>query len=240
MTEEQDLETWGQWYPDEKIPGSAEPLPGKCGGKARDKRLRELGITRYCIKTAGMGTDHLGEGKCKWHFGNTESHEKAATLAIVKKELTGIAASLGEPEPMGHPEIEAWRLANKMKQWSLILEEQMGQLNLLHVTDKAGIEHTKAVIEIAERAWDRYQGMLEFMLKLDLKRRVVELEEHQARLVGSAFMRIVLSPELGLKEAQIETARQMFADIMKELGGKMEPTWAVQFEEDIIDAQVVE
>ena len=162
-------EIWESHFPDLKIPGSEQPIEGKCGSKVRDKRLAELGLVRYCVKTAGMGTDHFGFGTCKWHLGNTAKHSKGAVVAKMKNELTTLAAKLGEPEPLGHPEIEAFVLASKMKQWTLILEEKMEELNgVLAVTDKAGVEHTRALIEVMERAWDRFQSSLEFMMKHDL------------------------------------------------------------------------
>jgi hypothetical protein len=220
-------ELWEQHYPDDKIPGSAEPLEGKCGAKLRNKELKELGFERYCVKTAGMGTEHFGEGRCKWHFGTSINHVKSAVQVQMKKELATLAERLGEPEPLGPPEVEAFQLAGKMKAWSLILEDKLSELNgILEVTDKAGVEHVRALIEIIERAWDRYQGSLEFMMKYDLRKRVIELEEHQAQLVGTAFMAIILSQDLRLSEAQIEIARNLFSAKMQEMGPAIEPSWA--------------
>jgi hypothetical protein len=230
-------ETWAHYYPDDKIPGSAEPLEGKCGARVRDKRLKELDIVRYCVKTAGMGTDHFGEGTCKFHLGSTANHTKGAVRTKITKEIKSLAEQLGEPELIGPPEVEAWILASKMKQWTLILEEKMDELHgALEVTDKAGVEHTRALIEIMERAWERFQSALEFMLRYDLRKRVIELEEHQAQLVGAVFMAIILSTDMKLSEQQINMARLMFAEKMMEIGPKIEPTWAA----NIVDADPVE
>jgi hypothetical protein len=115
-----------------------------------------------------------------------------------------------------------------------VLESKLDELGgILEVTDRAGVEHTRALIEIVERAWDRLQSALQFMLKYDLQKRIVELEEHQANLVGQAFMAIILSQDLKLTESQIESARRMFAQKMTELGGEMEPSWV----KNIIDAE---
>jgi hypothetical protein len=220
-------ELWAERYPEAKIPGSAEPIEGKCGALLRNKELKELGIERYCVKTAGMGTSHLGEGKCKWHFGNSPNHVRSAVQVQMTRELATLAERLGEPEPMGPPEVEAFVLASKMKTWTLILEEKISELNgILEVTDKAGVEHVRAVIEVLERAWERYQSALEFMLKFDLQRRIVELEEKQAALIGQAFMAIILSQDLKLTERQIEIARGMFAQKISELGPDLEPSWS--------------
>jgi len=232
-----DQEIWENRYPGQKVPGSDAPIEGKCGAKLRNKELKELELERYCIKTAGMGTDHFGEGKCKWHLGNSPSHVRGAVQVQMKKELATLSERLGQPEPMGPPEVEAFLLASKMKAWSLILEDKLNELNgILEVTDKAGVEHVRALIEIVERAWERYQGALEFMMKYDLRKRVIELEEHQANLVGTAFMAIILSQDLKLSEAQIETARDMFAKKLNEMGADLNPTWAA----NIIDGEIVD
>jgi hypothetical protein len=222
-----DEERWEAHFPDKKIPGSAQPEEGRCGAKIRNKELKELGIERYCIKRAGMGTNHLDEGRCKFHGGSTPTHTKPAVQKKMKKELVALSEALGEPEPLGPPEVEAYILASKMKQWSIILENKMDELQgIVEVTDKAGVEHVRALIELLERAWERYQSALEFSLKFDLRKRVVQLEEHQANLVGAAFMAIILSTDLRLSEKQIDLARQLFAQKMQEIGPEIEPSWA--------------
>lgn len=232
-----DEETWESEYPDKKLPGSAEPLEGKCGSKLRSKDLRELGLIRYCIKTAGMGTKHFGEGTCKWHLGNSANHSKSAVQVKMTKELMTLTERLGQPEPIGPPEVEAWMLASKMKQWSIAMEEKLSELDgIIETTDKAGVEHVRALIEVLERAWERYQSALEFMMKFDLRKRVIELEEHQANLVGAAFMAIILSQDLRLSESQIDIARQMFASKMTEIGPDIEPSWAA----NIVDINTVQ
>jgi len=235
MTNDEQQAIWDENYPDEKIPGNYEKVDGKCNARVRDKRLKELDIERYCNKTAGMGTNHFGEGTCKWHLGATAKHTVTAVRTKMNKELMTLSEQLGEAAPIGPPEVEAWILASKMKQWSVILESKMDELNgILEVTDKAGVEHVRALIEVMERAWDRYQSSLEFMLKFDLSRRVVELEERQANLIGSAFMAIILSQDLKLSEAQIEVARNMFAEKMNEMGPQLEPSWT----KNVIDLDV--
>jgi hypothetical protein len=236
-----DEELWEQHYPGEKIPGSAEPMDDKCHSKLRSKHLKELGITRYCVKTKGMGTSHLGEGTCKWHLGNTGTHTRPATKALVKREYNSLAERFDEPVSMGPPEVEVWLMGQKFKSWMEFLEGRLEVLGNLDVTDKAGIEHTRAVVEMTERAWDRFNQMLQFMLKFDLRKRILELEEHQAQGVGGAFLDIILSPQMKLSEAQIEIARQMFAEKMTGLGAAMTPSWSIDVDDEdgIEDAEIV-
>lgn len=229
-------EIWESVYPDTKMPGNAEPVEGKCNARVRDKRLKDLDLVRYCNKTAGMGTTHFGEGTCKFHLGATLNHVKSAVKVQMTKELATLSERLGEATPIGPPEVEAWMLASKMKQWSVMLEQKLDELNgMVATTDKGGVEHARALIEIMERAWERFQSALEFMMKYDLRKRVIELEEHQANLVGAAFMAIILSQDLKLSETQIDIARNLFASKMREMGPEIEPTWA----SNIVDITIV-
>lgn len=50
---------------------------GKCGAKLRNKKTQKA-RHKYCTKTAGWGTDHLGSGACKLHGGNMKTHVRAA------------------------------------------------------------------------------------------------------------------------------------------------------------------
>jgi hypothetical protein len=112
----------------------------------------------------------------------------------------------------------------------------MTELNgILEVTDKAGVEHVRALIEVLERGWERYQSALEFMLKFSLQERIVALEERQANLIGQAFMSIILSQDLRLTEKQIEVARGLFANKISEMGPDLEPSWS----KGIIDVDTV-
>lgn len=231
-------EIWNEHHPDQKIPGTEEPLDGNCGSRLRSKDLRELGIVRYCGNKAGKGTDHIGFGTCRHHLGTSAKHKKNAVVAESKKELAMLASTLEDSPNIDNPEIEAWKLATKMKQWTLILENKMDELNgMIATTDDAGVEHVRALIEVLERAWERYQSALEFMMKFDLRKRVLELEEHQARLVGQAFMAIILNQSMQLDEDQIDLARTLFAKQMTEMGAELEPSWAVGV---TIDAEIVQ
>ena len=147
--------------------------------------------------------------------------------------------------PIGPPEVEAFQLVSKAKQWLLIIEQEMDKLGGYLVNeDMAGIEHTRAMVELMERAMDRLQRYLEFAMKHDLNRRVVELEEQQASVIGAAVMGMLLSQDLKLTESQIRIARSLFAQSMSELGDKLTPTWSasmkLQDESEIIDGEVVD
>lgn len=68
---------------------SKNPQPGCCGAKIR-KSQAKYGEVLYCTNKAGKGTDHVGEGRCKFHGGATPpSPQKSIERAVekIKKDL---------------------------------------------------------------------------------------------------------------------------------------------------------
>ena len=228
ISEEERLqeELFDQWHPNRKMAGSFAPIEGKCGAKVRNKDLAALNITRYCKAAEGQGTPS-DQGRCKLHGGSTPTHIRSAMRKTVSNELATLSEQLGEAPPLGPPEIEFALLAAKAKQWELILERQMSELKGAWTSyDAQGVERARAVIELWERGIDRLSRFLEFAMKFDLHKRVVALEEQQAQLISQAFFGLIMSQELGLKEAQVSLARNMFAQSMAELGDALSPSWA--------------
>lgn len=78
--------------------------PGKyCNGIKSDG-------TGYCQNQAGKGTDHVGQGRCKFHGGATPI--KSGRYSKVKRERLRslIAEYEADPEPLNvHPELAAAR-----------------------------------------------------------------------------------------------------------------------------------
>ena len=203
----------------------------------RNKDLDGLNITRYCTKGAGFGTSHTGVDRCKFHGGNTPTQVRGAMRKTVRQELDTLSEQLDEAPSLGPPELEAFRLAAKVKMWSLMIEQKMDELQGDWTQfDQTGVERVRAVIELMERAHDRLQRTLEFLLKHDLHKRVVALEEAQAMLITQAFFSIIMSQDLNLKESQIALARRMFSESIQEMGADLTPSWAA----GVIEAEVVE
>lgn len=59
------------------------PKGKKCGARKRDG-------SGTCQLAAGMGTDHVGFGKCKFHGGNSPALKKAAAKEEVAERMRGI------------------------------------------------------------------------------------------------------------------------------------------------------
>lgn len=64
----------------------------KCGAKKTDG-------SGTCEQPAGLGTDHLGVGRCKFHGGATRSHERAGARELARRGLLWY----GDPDPDADP-----------------------------------------------------------------------------------------------------------------------------------------
>jgi hypothetical protein len=58
-----------------------------CGARKKDGSL--------CRAFAGQGTDHSGWGRCRYHLGNSPSHNKHAAVAKAKQRI--IESGIGTP-----------------------------------------------------------------------------------------------------------------------------------------------
>ena len=171
---------------EQKLPGSAEPVLGKCGSKLHkwdDPEDDRFG--RYCTRPAGAGTPHPGEGCCKMHLGNTPRHLIKHERNAVVAEVRSLAERLGEPEPIGDPIVELYKLTGKIKQWEQIATEKMSELEDLTSFDRQGVERARAMVEVWERAVDRAAATYASLTKLGIMQHKADLEEQHAKLLYS-------------------------------------------------------
>ena len=246
------LRLWESEYPGKKLPGMPEQSDGYCNARLRDKKLRDLGIVRYCSKNAGYGTvTHVGYGNCKFHGGSTPNGATSGERLMIKEESTAIVAqaaqlpkTLGErlsaPNPIAPPEVEVLKLASEMKEWTNVLREEMSGLLSLDITDAAGIEHARAKVELYERAIDRYSELIQFMIKIGVRERVVAIQEQQGQALASLVLSLITNPQLDLSAAQIELARTLFSERARAMGSRLSPDWAAGLEDSLSDDEVVD
>ncbi|MDE3023760.1 MAG: hypothetical protein KGI54_18245, partial [Pseudomonadota bacterium] len=174
------------------LPGSPERLSGRCGAKLT-KRSKEVGHDRFCTRTEGYGTDHLGIGQCKYHGGSTPNAQKHAVRQIVSQEIAAQKRAIGDDSPpLDDPEIEYLKMGARIKSWSLLMEDMVHRLRSFDVTDQKGTETIKALVSQLGEERDRYLHVLEFMQKQDLRKRAVALEEEQARRIAEVVLGVVL------------------------------------------------
>ena len=63
-----------------------------CGQRAKHSGLP-------CKKPAGWGTEHLGTGPCRLHFGNTETGQKIADKQLLEEEMLGLLVEVPDVDP---------------------------------------------------------------------------------------------------------------------------------------------
>jgi hypothetical protein len=213
-----------------KLPGSPTPEEGNCGGMLHVKGDDDPRRGRFCTRPAGWGTTHAGIGKCKLHGGGAPNHIKHAEKIKVKKEVTRLQEMLGKPTSLKDPYVELWDLTAEVKQWYEISRDLMSELEDVNPNqDRTGVEHTRELIAMFERAQLMLRDTLLAIAKLDLARRLVDLEEAQAFAIGRAVLGVTDSPELGLTDDQLDIAHRLLGSALKDLApvlrDKGMPNW---------------
>lgn len=246
------LRLWESEHPGKKIPGMPTQLDSYCNAKLRDKTLKDLGIVRYCSKNAGYGTvTHVGYGNCKFHGGSTPNGATAGERLMIKEESNAIVvkeakvpATVGErlsnPGPIAPPEVEVLMLAGEMKEWAGVMRERISELNTFDITDAAGIEHARALVELYERALDRYSELIQFMIKIGVRERVVAIQEQQGQALATLVLSLITNPQLNLSSAQIDLARTLFSERARAMGSRLSPDWAKGIENSLSDDDIIE
>lgn len=204
--------------------GSPEPVDGKCGAKLANS-MERFGMIRYDLNPAGDRTPHLGTGRCYLHGGATPNHIRKAERGEMEVELKTISEQLGEPEPIGPAVVEAELLVRKMKQWSLIFERKMDDLQEISDWDRAGVEHARVAIEILERGYDRLMKALEFALKYNLEKERLELEQSQATLLSREISSVIMDPQLRLTDEQVDIAKKKLHAVLTPITKDLQPRW---------------
>lgn len=246
------LRLWESEHPGKKIPGMPEQRDGYCNAKLRDKTLRDLGIVRFCSKNAGYGTvTHVGYGNCKFHGGSTPNGATSGERLMIKEESSAmivkeaqlpatVGQRLSSPSSIAPPEVEVLLLAGEMKEWAAVMRERISDLSSFDITDAAGVEHARALVELYERALDRYSELIQFMIKIGVRERVVAIQEQQGQALASLVLSLITNPQLNLSTAQIDLARAIFSERARAMGSRLSPDWAQGIELSLSDDDIVE
>lgn len=239
LTDEEAL-LWATHQPGKPIPGSPEPLEGKCGAllNGQNKGMRDLGIQtpRYCTQTAGKGTEHRGVGCCKWHLGNAPKHEIAAVRSQVLERLEQRRALMENPPPLRHWTVELELLARRAKAWmNLIDDELLNRTDLFTIT-QTGKEEEIALIVTAREAHKDFSELVKFVSKMDIEGKKIELRKEQARLLAQHILEVCLDSSIGLDDEQADRVRDLLKAKLIKLTPILDDTFNI---DDVIDAEEV-
>lgn len=98
----------------------AERKGPKCGAKRH-------GTTDTCTLPAGWGTDHVGTGRCRKHFGNAPNVAKAAATEAAYEEARRQLARLNVP-PVSDPVLALRKLGGQAQWWNETCAENLNRL----------------------------------------------------------------------------------------------------------------
>lgn len=200
--------------------GSAEvEAQGKCGAVRSDGKA--------CTKKAGAGTEHVGQGRCKLHGGNTPAHQKAPQLAAaleavehygLPRQVDPHTALLEElARTAGHVD---WL---RVQVGSLDESALVGPVGTAGVTPEGMVHHPKAEASI----WLRlYQGERKHLaevaaacIKAGIAERQVRLAEQQGQLIAQVLQGVLRDLKLDPAAPKTrEVVRKHLALVSSEAG----------------------
>lgn len=229
--EEQTL--WDQHQPGKKVPGSPEPIEGKCAAKlnGQNKGLRSLGIKtlRYCTLPKGGQTDHEGFGNCKYHLGATTKQEleavKTQVLTLVEKRR----AAMENPPTIRDWTIELDIMAREMKAFMVIARDDLLKRSSLYTTTQTGEEKEIALVNTYREAVRDFNDILKHVAKMDLKERQLQLKLNHVRAIAAVVKKVVLDSSLGLDDEQSARVMTILSAEMK----KITPLLLEDFDYDV-------
>lgn len=155
--------------------------PPRCGA-----RKHQGGGT--CTQVAGWGTDHVGEGPCKLHGGNTPNVAKGAKLALLERQARELfGATVPDSPPVDNPLAAYAELAGRVLAWMRLMDSLLDELTGVGYRDQRNGEQVHAAVQLYERAMDRSNQVLSSYARLKIDERLVAITEAQKQIVLGAI-----------------------------------------------------
>jgi hypothetical protein len=156
-----------------------------CGAKKKSGEL--------CRAFAGQGTDHPGVGKCKFHLGNSPTHQVSAVVQETQRRMI----KLGMPIEV-HPHealLSMLYLASGHVAW---LRAEIG------ATDDLGTFEARVLVELYGTERDRVAKVAKAALDAGVNERQVALAERYGEQLADFITTVFADDELGLTAGQRE------------------------------------
>lgn len=193
-------------------------IEGNCNAVARSRPGGR------CLRSAGWGTDHLGEGNCKQHGGNTPSGRKHAQ----QKMAAAASATYGLPIEIS-PTLalmqEVWRTQGHVA-WLAEVVKTIDQDGLVWglAEDVVGGKNHGKTFKAAPNIWlnlyreerKHLAAVTRDAIKAGIEQSRLELEQQRAAAISTAFFGTL--DALGLTEEQRAQALELFPRALEAIG----------------------
>lgn len=144
-----------------------------------------------CRQYAGLGTDHLGVGRCKYHLGSTSSHRKNAVELEAKQRMVKLGEPLADARPHGV------LLA--------LLRASAGHVGFLQAEvaglDDLGSHESQVMLRLYDEERDRLARIAKSCSEAGVEAGEVQLQQAQALTIATALRSA--AEEIGLGRSQL-------------------------------------
>lgn len=181
-----------------------EVEPEKCGVRTRQFPFEP------CKNRAGMGTEHVGIGACKFHGGSVPNHQRHAERLRIE-EGARLILERENLVPVTDPLHELQLLAAETIRFREILGDKVEELTNITYSDLTETEQIRAVVMAFERALDRSNIVLSGMVRLGIEERVARVSQAQAAVMIRVVEAVLESREMALPQDKRQLGRAIVA-----------------------------
>ena len=174
-----------------------------CGARKKNGEL--------CRAFAGQSTDHPGVGRCKFHLGNSPTHQVNAVVQETQRRMI----KLGMPVEVEPHEalLSMLYLASGHVAW---LREEIGG------TDDLGTFEARVLVELYGTERDRVAKVAKAALDAGVNERQVAVAERYGAQLADFIKSVFDDPELGLTHVQREQLPAVLRRHLVTLRGRRE------------------
>jgi hypothetical protein len=134
-----------------------------------------------CRAFAGQGTRHPGTGRCKFHGGNTPSHDKRAVKQDLKRRMVTLGEPIKDITAVGALLSELYASTGHVA-W---LRQQIADMS----TDDLGTVEGVAIVHLYDGERDRKTRIAKLCTEAGVDEAAVRVAEAQVSILGQALSR---------------------------------------------------
>jgi hypothetical protein len=164
-----------------------------------------------CRNYAGLGTNHLGAGNCKFHLGNSPNQKRAAAKIVAERErerLISRAVNFGEIHKINPLDALMWTIylsASHMEylRQELSLYELPAKKGGHAANERGGFRH-QTILRLWNEERDRLARTAKLALDTGVAERAIRIAETMGEQLAVLIKGILHDPELALTRKQYE------------------------------------